>query len=109
VNTVDPRIALPHSWRDVYLYDAKKQFVGWVRGQADRPAPAYFTADGLLVIDRDGLGRCKTAHNVVFSVERQPGTADSIHLIWAAGKSIAEYEYASPEDRRGRIKAVATP
>lgn len=108
-NFVDGRISLARKWRDVYLYDAKNQFVGWVRSQPDRKEPAYFTADGFLITDRDDLGRCKTATNVTYTAGRQPGTTDRLQAAWAPGGTVVEYEYAGPEDRRGKVGRIVIP
>jgi hypothetical protein len=105
-NVADPRLSIPRTWRDVFLYDEKGQYVGWTR--IEPKAESAFTADGLVVVDRDDLGRCKTAKNVTYTVERQPGV-DRMQLTWAPGKMIATYEYAGPDDRRGKISSMKAP
>ncbi len=51
-NYVDPELALPKSWRDVYAYDAEGRCTGWTRDHAGRTE--RFTADGRRIIAGDG-------------------------------------------------------
>jgi hypothetical protein len=106
VNYVDVRLSLPRVWRDVYLYDGAGQNIGWVRAQAGQKAPAFFTADGLLVAERDPLGRCSKAKKVTYSFETQPGVVDRYLLRWQPTAEEVEYEYRGPDDRRGKIKGA---
>ncbi len=109
VHLTDVGVALPRTWRDVYLYDPKGECVGWARTQTGSKEPAFFTADGLLVAERDELGRCKKAKHVTFPVDMTPGAADRYVLRWAPAAAEAEYEYSGPEDRRGKIKMPPNP
>lgn len=52
---VDPQIALPRYWRDVYHYDAAGQMTGWTRTRKGKTEE--FTAEGLLILGRDALGQ----------------------------------------------------
>jgi hypothetical protein len=104
VNFVDYRLSLKRSWRDVYLYDPSGQYVGWARVEPGQQEPAYFTPDGLVIAERDELGRCRQAKKVNYSFSIDPTAADRFHLRWAATAAVLEYEYANPDDRRGRIK-----
>ena len=109
VNLVDFRLSLPRVWRDVYLYDGAGQNVGWVRAQAGQKAPAFLTADGMLVTERDDLGRCRKAKAVNYSFETQAGAKDWFRLRWQATADVIEYEYRGPDDRRGKIKNSTNP
>ncbi len=68
-NYVDQRLTALKLWRDVYHYDAKDQCTGWTRYHPDRAAAEY-NHDGLLVVDKDDLGRCKKARTVRYTLRR---------------------------------------
>lgn len=53
VNFVDPTIAAPKRWRDVYHYDALDDCIGWTRYDGERVQA--FDAAGQVVLDRDAL------------------------------------------------------
>src|SRR5205085_594662 len=59
-NFIDQRLTAPKLWRDVYHDDAKDQCTGWTRYHSDRAAEE-FNHEGLLVVEKDDLGRCKKA------------------------------------------------
>ena len=54
-NYVDPALATPKSWRDVYHYDNALRLIGWTRhtdggtGDLTADGTTHFTADGALV------------------------------------------------------------
>lgn len=102
INFVDPRISLSRKWRDVYLYDDRGTCVGWIRRQLDRNEQSAFTADGLLIAERDNLGRCSRAKGITYSIVRPSGILDAPQLQWAPATETIEYDYANDMDRRGR-------
>lgn len=55
VNFVDQRLTVPRDWRDVYRHDADAKLLGWTR--FDGKETLDFTADGLLVVEKDDRGR----------------------------------------------------
>jgi len=73
----DPRIALPHVWRDVYRHDPQGRIAGWTRygdGQV-----MEFTADGKL---RQREGESGEAHQPVpVNYEKGPGDLWNARLI----------------------------
>ena len=78
VNYVDVRLSLPRVWRDVYINRANCQNTGWTRMQPGLKEPAFFTPDGKLVVQRDDLGRCHKARNVVYSFVNQERSGGSL-------------------------------
>lgn len=99
-NYVNPLLATPKSWRDVYHYDDGGQLLGWTR--YDGPDRHDFTAQGELVVRRDELGRPLEVREVRYAVVmdrdrprelRQQPREEHFH-----------YEYAGPADRTGRRK-----
>jgi hypothetical protein len=50
-NYVDPAFDLPKSWKDEYRYDDGK-LAGWTRTRGDKSEE--FTADGRLILEKDG-------------------------------------------------------
>lgn len=104
-NYVDPRIALPKSWRDIYRYNAAGDCIGWTR--YDGAARTEFDPWGLVVLEKDSLGRCIKGQGVKYEL---PGTvkdfrglsAGPLKMVLEPG--VTEYEYAGPDDWRGRVK-----
>jgi hypothetical protein len=92
---VDQRLVTPGKfWRDVYRSDASGNPLGWMRyttgGQVD------FTAEGLVALARDRLGR-PTQARAVQTI--QPTTGEPV-----MGREVQHYEYDGPQDFKGRIK-----
>ena len=56
----------PRTWRDVYRYDKRGQSIGWTRYHPDRAAEE-FNHEGLLVVEKDDLGRCRKARTVRYT------------------------------------------
>jgi hypothetical protein len=104
-NYVDPRVAVPKAWRDVYRYSPMGECIGWTR--RDGAAVTEFNASGLAVLDKDALGRCLKAQAVRYEMDSagadprrlQPGP---LKMVREAG--VTEYEYANDDDWRGRAK-----
>ena len=67
-NYVDPQISPPKSWRDVYHYDAHGLSTGWTRRDGDRAAE--FTADGMLVVEKDAAGQPVKTETVRYEREK---------------------------------------
>jgi hypothetical protein len=91
---VDSRLAYSGKcWRDVYKYDPAGHCTGWTRYSPE--GEQEFTADGLLVLAKDTLGRAVKARKV------------SMHTLPAGkailGNEVATFEYAGPKDFQGRI------
>lgn len=103
VNFVDPRLALPKFWRDVYHDDAQGNQIGWRRYGQGRQDD--FTPGGLLVLEKDALGRPLQAAEVTYAIAQQ----DPPHVVWTPGHRILHFHYTSPHDRLGQIvKETAT-
>jgi hypothetical protein len=97
---VDPTIDLPKDWRDEYRYDNDGQLIGWTRHRGARSEE--FTADGAKVIRRDDLDRAVEARTVEYIVaSRSPKPP---LLKQRLGDTILYYEYASQQDRLGRVR-----
>jgi hypothetical protein len=102
-NYVDQRLTVPKLWRDVYHHDAKGNVIGWTR--FDAAGRTEFTADGGIVIEKDDLGRCRKARTVRYSLDLKAQAGyNQRPLRFDAGEEIVTYEYASDDDRRGRVK-----
>jgi hypothetical protein len=67
VNFVDQRLTVPKAWRDVYRYDGAGRLLGWTRHGGSRPLE--FTAEGLLVLKKDGAGRPLRARSVRYAMD----------------------------------------
>jgi hypothetical protein len=97
-NYADPMIHTVRSWRDEYRYDAQQHLIGWTRQRGNQTEE--FTADGALVTARDAAGRPARARSVVYVPIDRQGVPT---LEQREGDEILVYEYASPEDRLGRV------
>ena len=105
-NYVDPRIATPKSWRDVYQYSPTGECLGWTR--YDGASAAEFNAEGQAVIEKDASGRCLAAHPVRYERE----TPKDMSSFWTPkplktviDPAVIRYEYTGPADWRGHVKA----
>jgi YD repeat-containing protein len=103
-NLVDMRLTTPRGWRDVYRYDAKGALLGWTRYDGEKPAE--FTADGMLVLEKDAKGRAVKAQTVKYVID------DPTKPLWGGagrslkqqpGNEIVHYEYAGDDDFQGKI------
>jgi hypothetical protein len=61
-NYVDRRLYSTSEWRDVYRYASDGTPLGWTRYMKD--GAEEFTAEGLLVVEKDVRGRCLKARSV---------------------------------------------
>jgi hypothetical protein len=108
-NYVDPRIAVPKSWRDIYHYASDGQCLGWTRYDGSRRGE--FNAQGLKVVEKDALGRCIKAQAVRYEPagpdKGPPSNPWSATLKEVVASDVTEYEYAGDEDRRGKVKEPA--
>jgi hypothetical protein len=100
LNFVDQRLTAPKSWRDVYHY-AAAECTGWTRYYRDRVADE-FNHEGLLVVAKDDLGRCKKACTVRYTRTAAKGFPDPNPLRMEPGDQVLTYEFAGPDDRRGK-------
>jgi len=98
VNFVDPRIATPRTWRDVYRYAPDARLIGWTRFRGDRKE--HFTANGAVVLKKDSLGRVLVARSVKYAADR---TTRTWLLRQQPGEMTYHYEYVSDKDPIGRI------
>jgi hypothetical protein len=106
-NYVNPVLATPKGWRDVYHYDAKGRLIGWTRHGAK--GKQEFTADGALITKKDRLGRAIEARTVNYVIKGDKARPSG--LKQEPGDTIRCYEYASDDDRVGRVakEEEATP
>ena len=100
-NYVDPLVDLPRHWRDEYRYDEKGSLLGWTRKFGDKLEE--YNADGLLVTKRDDAGRVMEARTVRYLAKQEPNQAAKLER--QAGDEVVIYEYASADDRVGKVKA----
>jgi hypothetical protein len=103
-NFVDQRLTAPKLWRDVYHYDANDQCTGWTRYHPDR-GPERFNHDGLLVVERDDLGRCKKARTVRYTRSAAKALPNPNPLRMELGDTFITYTFTGPDDRRGQRSA----
>ena len=99
-NYVDPRIASSADWRDVYLYAPDGSRAGWRRFSPD--GIREFHADGWLVRERDGQGRCIRAQAVRYEVKNQGKAGRTIRMVPTS--EFRTYSYKSPDDWKGSAK-----
>jgi hypothetical protein len=97
---VDPMVDAGKSWKDTYEYDDAGELIGWTRERGD--ATESFTHDGALIASRDDKGRALTARTVTYAAE-QRGPQELPSIAQHAGDELLHYEYASPEDKIGRV------
>jgi len=100
-NFVNPILATPKKWRDVYHYDSEKRMLGWTRyhvGQKRR-----FTAEGAMVEKADKLGRPVEARHVKYVIDRDAKGKPRELRYQPVGDPL-RYEYASETDRIGRLR-----
>ncbi|MBN1568043.1 MAG: hypothetical protein JXA73_09365 [Acidobacteria bacterium] len=105
-NYVDFRITSSKDWRDVYRYAPDGTPAGWTRLQPD--GKTEFNAEGLLVLEKDALGRCVRAQNVRYELEpqRRDSQGRLIEPFLRKLKMIPvdayrEYEYDGENDWKG--------
>jgi len=99
-NYVNPLLATPKSWRDVYRYDGQGRLIGWTRYE-DKERKE-FAADGALVLKKDALGRPIEARTVAYVVDAQGGRPRG--LKQQPGDTLRYYQYDSDKDLLGRIE-----
>lgn len=103
-NYVDPHVSVPKLWRDVYHYDAQGDSLGWTRYDAERATE--FNAEGLLVLEKDGRGRCTKARSVRYEQEPpkdRPFGPNYNLLKWLPVGEVVTYEYVGDSDLKGRV------
>lgn len=103
-NYVDQRLTALKLWRDVYHYDAKDACTGWTRYHPDSAAQE-FNYDGLLVVEKDELGRCTKARTVRYTRTATKNVFDWNPLRTELGDAFVTYTFAGPDDRRGQQSA----
>jgi hypothetical protein len=98
-NYADPLVHPARDWRDDLHYDAAGALLGWTRSRGS--TVEEFTADGLLVVEKDDRGRPARARAVQYTTEAGNSAGPTLRQI-ATGKEY-RYGYVSAEDRRGRV------
>ncbi|MEO1999284.1 MAG: hypothetical protein ABGZ17_28905, partial [Planctomycetaceae bacterium] len=98
-NYVDPLLSSAKNWRDVYSYDQRGRLAGWTRHRAERN-PESFTRDGLLVTQRDALGRVTTAMDVQYALQPMPGQIGQLNQV-NGGREFF-YDYQNEKDTYGK-------
>jgi hypothetical protein len=106
-NFVDQRLTVPKAWRDVYRHDKAGKLLGWTR--YDGAGPAEFTADGLLVLEKDAKGRPRKARTVSYRLDRPYNPfAPGPPLRQVSGDEVVTYEYDGDTARvKSREKVAA--
>lgn len=108
VNYVQPELAEPPEWRDVYRYAADGTPQGWIRYGAGEPQE--FNADGLSVLKKDERGRCVTARTVTYQPEKltpeefkKRGWPQWRKTIQSPGSELKTYSYENEKDLKGKV------
>jgi hypothetical protein len=102
VNFVDQRLTVPKTWRDVYHHDGPR-LRGWTRYDGVREQE--FTAEGLLVLKKDGRGRVLRARTVRYRLDLPYSLASPKPLKPVLGDEVVTYEYDGDTPRvKGREK-----
>lgn len=104
---VDPVVEIRKAWRDEYEYDGKGALVGWTRHR-DKKDKQEFTADGALVVEKDTKRRAIKARTVRY-VPHAANRNQAPTLEQQLGDEVLHYEYASDEDRAGKVKTRTKP
>lgn len=101
-NYVDHRLSVPREWRDVYRYDPKGQFIGWMRYSAT--GVHVFNHEGLLAVERDLRGRVVKGRVVRYLRDPVKGKAflNPNPLRWVPGETVVAYEFVGRDDWRGK-------
>ena len=100
-NYVDHRLSVPREWRDVYRYDGKGEFIGWMRYSAD--GVHFYNHEGLLIVEKDAKGRCTKARIVRYVQDPAKGKGINFNPLRSVpGDMLVLYEYDSDADTRGR-------
>jgi hypothetical protein len=105
-NYVPPELSEPPSWRDVYRYDARGNALGWTRYVPGGDPPVEFTADGLMVLEKDAAGRPTKARTMTYKPEEPKTKPSGPHwrpLLQLPGDEIRHYAYEGAEDRKGKV------
>lgn len=99
LNYVDPRLAAPKAWRDVYLYEGDSM-LGWRRYHLDPYQPvADFTPEGWLVVEKDDQGRPLKARTVRYGQRQpKPGVSDPPLLEYLLADEMILFSY--PQGKR---------
>lgn len=101
-NMVDPRLTAPKRWRDVYRYHTDGTLLGWTRHGG--PAPQEFDSHGLLVLEKDRLGRCTRGREVAYHQEPSPRPGLNANPLRPRPTSeVVQVRYGGDTDYRGRI------
>ena len=111
VNFVDQRLITPKFWRDVYHYTKAGQLTGWTRYSED--GKTEFNRDGLIVLEKDSLGRCIKGQTVEYSQD-PPERDEKGRRAWvnenplkqSPGKEIWHYEYDDDSDWQGKVVKI---
>ena len=90
-NFVDQRLFAAKSWRDVYHYDAAGKLAGWTR--YDGNDVTDFTDEGLMILEKDGVGRAIKARSVRYQqvASKEPGRPSVLKT--APGEEIVTFSY----------------
>lgn len=99
-NYVDPLLDVKKPWLDQYHYDDKGRPIGWTRLRDTKKQE--FTVDGATVEEKDAKGRAIKARTVRYeSKAAMPREAPTLEQ--QPGDEVLHYEYASDEDRVGKV------
>ncbi len=78
-NYVDPLLDARKNWRDEYRYDEAGKPAGWTRVRGEKRED--FTADGLLVLEKDASGKPTRTSRVRYQPKGQPGSAMTLEQV----------------------------
>lgn len=106
-NYVDQRLFAAKAWRDVYHYDRSGKVTGWTRRDAGRTT--QFTEEGLMVLEKDGMGRPIKARSVSYTRAPPKGNRPG-PLEMAPGDEIVTFAYEGEvRVEKSRIKPNSAP
>jgi hypothetical protein len=106
-NYVDHRLSVPREWRDLQRFDAKGEWIGWMRYSGE--GVQLFNHEGLLVVEKDERWRCVKGREVRY-VQDPPKmkTLNTNPLRMAPGNTIVLYAFDGKDDMRGRRTSTET-
>jgi hypothetical protein len=96
---------MKRTWRDEYHHDDAGRLAGWTRHRGKEKEE--FTADGALTVKKDAKGRALEARTVKYAA-KQLGRNQAPVMEQQPGGEVLTYEYASDEDRVGKVKERKT-
>ena len=99
-NYADPAVYTAREWRDEYHRDASGKLKGWTRTR--KTGSEDFNSEGMLILEKDSLGRAKKARAVRYMASGKPNSQPILETQ-PTGDEL-NYQYDSDTDFIGKKK-----